>query len=160
MSVLGVEKLATSKLIALTKEKSCTAAAAHLQREVDMGTTGNVTPPDNTQEGETPPEDEDAEQEYFSLSEGDLPQVTPVEDEYPQSQYNWDDKDDDTGSSFRANALSTPMMGYCIRKSHVVTCDKQVIIMTCGPDHKSHTDICPQVGVTTGRKPPLYDHRA
>ena len=106
------------------KAKSRTAAAVHMQKEADMGTTGNVAPTDDPQEGETPPEDEDAKQEYFLLSEEDLPQVTPGEDEYPPSQYNWDDKDDDTGSLFRANALSTPAMGYCIRKSHVVTCDK------------------------------------
>ena len=95
------------------------------------------------------------------LGEEDLPQVTPGEDEYPPSQYNWDyDEDNDAGSSFRANALSTPAMGYCVRKSHVVTHDKQVIITTCGPDHKSHTDIHLQVGVTTGGKPPLYAHCA
>ena len=35
---------------------------------------------DDAQEGETPPEDEDAEQEYFSLGEEDHPQVTPGED--------------------------------------------------------------------------------
>ena len=51
-------------------------------------------------------------------------------------------------------------MGYCVRKSHIVTHDKQVITTTCGPDHKSHTDICLQAGVTTGGKPPLYDHHA
>ena len=82
----------------------------------------------------------------------------PGEDEYPPSQYNWDDEDDDAGSSFRANALSTPVMGYCVRKSHIVTWDKQVITTICGPDHKSHTDICLQAGVATGGKPPLYDH--
>ena len=59
--------------------------------------TGNVTPADDAQEGETPPEDEDAEREYFLLGEEDLPQVTPGEDEYPPSQYNWDDKEDDAG---------------------------------------------------------------
>ena len=107
-----------------------------------MGTTRNVAPTNDAQEGENPPEDEDAEQEYFSLNEEDLPQVTLEEDEYPPSQYNWDDKDNDAGSSFRANALSTPVMGYCVRKSHVVMCDKQDTTTTCGPDHKSHTDIC------------------
>ena len=144
--------------------------------------TCDIASADDTQEGENPPEDEDTEQEYFSLSEEDLPHVTPGEDEFLPSQYNWDDEDDDAGSSFRVNALSTPVMGYYIRKSHVVMCDKQVIITTCGPshklqshaitcnkqdttmtsrpDHKSHTDICLQVGVTTGGKPPLYDHRA
>ena len=54
---------------------------------MDTGTTGNVTPADDAQEGETPPEDEDAEQEYFLLGEEDLPQVTPGEDEYLLSQY-------------------------------------------------------------------------
>ena len=164
------------------KAKSHTAAAAHIQKEADTGTTGNITPADDAQEGETPPEDEDAEQEYFSLDEEDLPQVTHGEDEYPLSQYNWDDKDDDAGSSFWANAHSTPVMGYCVRKSHVVTCDKQVITTTCGPnhnlqghavacdkqdttmtygpDHKSSTNIHLQAGVTTGGKPPLYDHCA
>ena len=109
-----------------------------IQKEADTGTTGNVTPADDTQEGETPPEDEDAEWEYYLLSEEDLPQVTPGEDEPPSSQYNWDDEDDDAGSSFQANALSTPAMGYCVRKSHMVTCDKQVITMTCGPDQSVH----------------------
>ena len=33
---------------------------ARIQKEVDMGTTGNVAPADDAQEGETPPEDEDA----------------------------------------------------------------------------------------------------
>ena len=172
------------------KAKPRAAAAAHIQQEGDIGTTCNVTPADDAQEGETPaddaqegetpPEDEDTKQEYFSLSEEDLPQVTPGEDEYPLSQYNWDNKDDDARSSFRANALSTPEMGYCIRKSHAVMCDKQVITTTCGPshksqshtvmsdkqditmtcgsDHKSCTDIHLQAGVTTGGKPPLYDH--
>ena len=186
------------------KAKSCAAAAVRIQKEADTGTTGNVAPADEAQEGETPPEDDDAEREYYSLGEEDLPQVTPGEDEFPPSQYNWDDEDDDAGSSFRANALSTPAMGYCVRKSHVVTCDKKVITttcgldrkswgpalardpqvttttcdanhksqsrelacntqdttMTCGPDHKSMPDIRLQVGVTTGGKPPLYDHRA
>ena len=76
------------------------------------------------------------------------------------SQYNWDDEDDDAGSLFWANALSTPAMRYCVRKSHTVTCDKQVITTTCGPNHKSFADIRLQVGVTTGGKPPLYDHHA
>ena len=98
--------------------------------------------------------------EYFSLGEEDLPQITPREDEFLPSQYNWDNEDNDAGSSFRANALSTPEMGYCIRKSHAVTCDKQVITTTCGPDQKSHADIHLQAGVTTGGKPPLYDHCA
>ena len=162
------------------KAKPCIAAAARIQQEENSGTTCDVTPTDDTQEGENPPEDEDTEREYFSLGEEDLPQVTPGEDEYPLSQYNWDNKDNDAGSSFRANALSTPAMGYCVRKSHVVMCDKQVITMTCGPnhksqshaimgdkqdttmtcDHKSHTNIHLQVGVTTGGKPPLYDHHA
>ena len=166
--------------------------------------TGNVAPADEAQEGETSPEDDDAEQEYYSLGEEDLPQVTPGEDEFPPSQYNWDNEDNDTKSSFRANALSTPAMGYCVRKSHIVTHDKKVITMTCGPDrksqgpalarnlqattmtcdanhksqsrelacdtqdttttcgpdHKSMPDIRLQAGVTTGGKPPLYDHRA
>ena len=104
-----------------------------------MGTTGNVAPADDAQEGGTPPEDEDAEREYYSFGEEDLPQVTPGEDEFPPSQYNWDDEDNDAGSSFRVNALSTPAMGYCVRKSHVVTCDKQVITTTCGLDHKSQS---------------------
>ena len=55
------------------------------------------------------------------LGEEDLPQVTPGEDDYPLSQYSWDNEDDDAGSSFRVNALSTPEMGYCVRKSHTVT---------------------------------------
>ena len=105
-----------------------------------------------------PPEDEDAEREYLTLSKEDHPQVTPGDDEYPPSQYNWDDEDDDTGSSFRANALSIPDMGYCIRKCHTVMCDRQVITTTCGPNHKSSNDIRLRVGVTTGGKPPLYDH--
>ena len=82
------------------KAKSHAAAAACIQKEADMGTTGNITPADDAQEGETPPEEEDAEQEYHLLGEEDLPQVTPGEDEHPLSQYNWDDEDDDTGSSF------------------------------------------------------------
>ena len=109
------------------KAKSCAAAAARIQKEADTGTTGNVAPADEAQEGETPPEDDDAKREYYSLGEEDLPQVTPGEDEFPPSQYNWDNEDDDAGSSFQANALSTPAMGYCTRKSHVVTHDKQVI---------------------------------
>ena len=149
-----------------------------MQKEVDMGTTANIAPVDNAQEGETPPENGDAEQEYFSLNEEDFLWVTPGEEEFQPSQYNWDDVDDDTGSSFRVNALSTPVMGYCVRKSHVVTHDKQVITMTCGPDHKSQshalardtqdttptcgpnhkssTDLCLQAGVTTGGKPPNH----
>ena len=83
-----------------------------------MGTTCDVAPTDDTQEEENPPEDEDAKQEYFSLGEEDLPQVIAGEDEYLPSQYNWDNEDNDAGSSFRANALSTPEMGYCVRKSH------------------------------------------
>ena len=164
------------------KAKSRAAAAARIQKEADTGTTGNIAPTDEAQEGETPPEDDNAEREYYSLGEEDLPQVTPGEDEFPPSQYNWDDEDNDAGSSFRANALSTPAMGYCIRKSHIVTRDKKVITMTCspdrksrgpvlacdpqdttmtcGPDHKSTPDIRLQAGVTTGGKPPLYDHRA
>ena len=102
------------------KAKSCVAAAACIQKGVDTGTTGNVAPADNAQEGETPPEDEGAEKEYYSLGEEDLPQVPPGEDGFPPSQYNWDDEDDDTGSSFRENTLSIPAMGYCVRKSHVV----------------------------------------
>ena len=43
------------------KAKPCAAAAARIQKEADTGTTGNVTPTDDAQEGETPPEDEDAE---------------------------------------------------------------------------------------------------
>ena len=43
------------------KAKPHAAAAACIQKEVDMGMTGNVTPADDAQEGETPPEDEDAE---------------------------------------------------------------------------------------------------
>ena len=43
------------------KAKSRTAAAARIQKEVDTGMTGNVAPADDTQEGETPPEDEDSE---------------------------------------------------------------------------------------------------
>ena len=43
------------------KAKSCAAAAVCIQKEVDTGTTGNVAPTDDAQEGETPPEDEDAE---------------------------------------------------------------------------------------------------
>ena len=42
------------------KAKPCAAAAAHIQKEVDTGTTGNVAPMDDAQEGKTPPEDEDA----------------------------------------------------------------------------------------------------
>ena len=43
------------------KAKPRAAAAVHIQKEVDTGTTGNIAPTDDTQEGETPPEDEDAE---------------------------------------------------------------------------------------------------
>ena len=44
------------------KAKSHAAAAARIQtKEVDTGMTGNVTPADDAQEGETLPEDEDAE---------------------------------------------------------------------------------------------------
>ena len=64
-----------------------------IQKEVDTGTTGNIAPTDDAQQGETPPEDEDAEREYFLLGEEDHPQVTPGEDEYLLSQYNWDDKE-------------------------------------------------------------------
>ena len=52
------------------------AAAAHIQQE-DTGMTCDIASADDTQEGENPPEDEDTEQEYFLLSEEDLPQVTP-----------------------------------------------------------------------------------
>ena len=68
------------------KAKPHAAAAARIQKEAEMGMTGNVAPVDDAQEGETPPEDEDTEQEYFSLSEEDHSQVTPGEDEYPLSQ--------------------------------------------------------------------------
>ena len=67
------------------KAKSCAAAAMCIQKEVDTGTAGNVAPMDDAQEGETPPEDEDTESEYFLLSEEDHPQVTPGDDEYPLS---------------------------------------------------------------------------
>ena len=50
------------------------------------------------------------------IGEEDLPQVAPGEEEHLLSQYYWHDKDNDTGSSFRANALSTPEMEYCVRK--------------------------------------------
>ena len=94
------------------KAKSRAAAAACIQKEVDTGTTGNIAPADDSQEGETPPEDEDTEREFFLLDEEDLPQVTPGEDdEYLSSQYIWDNEDEDIGSSFRVNALSTPVMG-------------------------------------------------
>ena len=43
------------------KAKSRAAAVVHIQTEVDTGTTGDVTPADDAQEGEAPPEDEDAE---------------------------------------------------------------------------------------------------
>ena len=140
------------------KAKPCTAAAAHIQNEEHTGMRGNITPMDDTQEGETLPENEDTKREHLSLGEEDHPQVTPGDDEYPLSQYNWDDEDDDTGSLFMENALSTPDMGYCIRKSQAVMHDKHVIITTCCPDHKSSNNICLQAGVTTGGKPPLYDH--
>ena len=42
------------------KAKSHAAAAVHIQQEEDTGMTCNVTPTDDAQEGETPPEDEDA----------------------------------------------------------------------------------------------------
>ena len=67
------------------KAKPCAAAAARIQQEENSGTTHDVAPTDDTQEGENPPEGEDAKQEYFSLGEEDLPQVTPGEDEYPPS---------------------------------------------------------------------------
>ena len=43
------------------KAKSHTEAAAHIQKEVDTGKKGDVAPVEDTQEGETPPEDEDTE---------------------------------------------------------------------------------------------------
>ena len=66
----------------------------------DMGTTDNVAPTDNVQGEEQPPEDEDIEQDYHLLDEEMHPQDTPGDDEYPPSQYHWDDEDDDTGSLF------------------------------------------------------------
>ena len=54
------------------KAKPRTAAAACIQQEENSGTTRDVAPVD-AQEGENPPEDEDAKQEYFLLSEEDLP---------------------------------------------------------------------------------------
>ena len=42
------------------KAKSRAAAAAHIQKEADTGMTGNIAPADDAQEGETPPEEEDA----------------------------------------------------------------------------------------------------
>ena len=57
------------------KARSHAAAAVRIQKEVDTGTTGNIAPTDDTQEGETPPEDEDTEQEYFLLGEEDLPRL-------------------------------------------------------------------------------------
>ena len=74
------------------KAKPRAAAAAHIQKEADMGMTGNIVPMDDTQEGETSPEDEDAERDYILLSKEDHPLVTPGDDEYP---YNWDDNDND-----------------------------------------------------------------
>ena len=44
-------------------------------------------------------------------------------------------------------------------QSHTVAHDKQDTTTTCGLNHKSCTDIRLQAGVTTGGKPPLYDHR-
>ena len=58
------------------KAKSHAAAAVRIQKEADTGMTRDIAPTDDAQEGETPPEDEDAERECFSLGEEDLPQVT------------------------------------------------------------------------------------
>ena len=118
------------------KKAKLHTAAACVQKE-DMGTTDNVTPTDNLQGVEHPPEDKDIERDYLPLDEEEHSDETARDDEYPLSQYKWDNEDNDTGSSFRVNALSTPDMGYCVRKSHMVTHDKQVITITCGPDHNS-----------------------
>ena len=40
----------------------------HIQIEADTWRTGNVVPTDDTQEGETPPEDEDTKREYIFLT--------------------------------------------------------------------------------------------
>ena len=45
------------------KAKLHATAAVRIQKEVDTGMTGNIAPADDTQEGETPPEDEDAKRE-------------------------------------------------------------------------------------------------
>ena len=123
-----------------------------------MGTTNDIIPMDNSQGEEQSPEDEDIKRDYLQLDEEMHPQVTPGDDEYPPSQYHWDDEDNDTGSSFRVNALSTPTMGYCKRKGNAVMHDKQVQITTCGPNYKLSNNICLQAGVTTGNSPSLYDH--
>ena len=72
---MGVANLATSRYINCPqkKAKSRAAAAARIQKEADTGMTGNVAPVDEAQEGETPPEDDDAEREYYSLGEEDPP---------------------------------------------------------------------------------------
>jgi len=63
-----------------------------------------------------PPEDEDIERDYLPLDEEEHPGNDARDDEDPPYQYNWDDADDDDESLFRASTLSTPEMGYCVRK--------------------------------------------
>ena len=118
----------------------------------------HITPVDELQEEEQSPEDENIERDYLWFDEDKHPNETIRDDEHPPSQYNWDDDDDHTGSLFRANTLSTPDMGCCERKGHMVTHDKQAKTMSCGSDHHSSKPICLQAGVTTGNKPSLYDH--
>ena len=120
--------------------------------------TDDVTPADEIQGEEQAPKDEDIERDYLPLDEDEHPNETIRDDEYSPSQYNWDDDDDDAGSSCRASALSTPDMGYCERRGQTVTCEKQAKTMSCGPDHHSSKPIHLQAGVTTGNKPSLYDH--
>ena len=45
----------------IKKARSCVAAAVCIQKAVDTGTTGDVAPADDAQEGETPPEGKDTE---------------------------------------------------------------------------------------------------
>ena len=91
------------------KAKPCTAATC-VQKE-DTGTTDHVTPVDELQGEEQSSKDKNIERYYLPLNEDKHPDKTIRDDEHPPSQYNWDNDDNDAGSSFRANALSTPDMG-------------------------------------------------
>jgi len=133
------------------------AAAVHADN--NAGTMDSVASTNEPQGEDHPPEDKDIERDYLLLDEEEHPSNDARDDEDPPSLYNWDDADDDDESLFWASALSTPEMGYCVRRGHAVTCDKQTKTMGCGPNHHPLNPICLQAGVTTGNKLSLYDHR-
>ena len=81
------------------KAKPHATAAVCVQTE-DTETMDHVAPVNELREEEQPLEDENIKRDYLPLDE----------DKHPNETIR-DDDDDDTGSSFRANALSTPEMG-------------------------------------------------